>query len=72
MDPQNHTRREKRMLDRANKRWDNSYTVFSDDLTEEEQRYRDYFETDLQNYREDERLEEVLSLLGSTWTGKSC
>lgn len=31
------------MLDRANKRWDNAYTVFSDDLTEEEQKYRDYF-----------------------------
>jgi len=60
VDPQNHARREKRMLDRANKRWDNSYTVFSDDLTEEEQRYRDYFETDLQNYREDERVEEYL------------
>ena len=60
MDPINHDRREKRMLNRANKRWDNAYTVFSDDLTEEEQRYRDYFETDLQNYREDERVEEVL------------
>ena len=59
------------MLDRANKRWDNSYTVFSDDLTEEEQRYRDYFETDLQNYREDERLEEVMYYLLSSWTGKS-
>jgi len=59
------------MLDRANKRWDNSYTVFSDDLTEEEQRYRDYFETDLQNYREDERVEEVTLDLFSTWTGKN-
>lgn len=47
------------MLERANKRWDNAYTVYSNDLTEEEQKYRDYFETDLQNYREDERLEEV-------------
>ena len=63
MDPQNHGRRERRMLEKANKRWDNSYTVFSDDLTEEEQRYRDYFETDLQNYREDERLEEVIIFL---------
>lgn len=59
------------MLERSNKRWDNSYTVFSDDLTEEEQRYRDYFETDLQNYREDERLEEVLVILLSFWTDKS-
>ena len=48
------------MLEKANKRWDNSYTIFSDDLTEEEQRYRDYFETDLQSYREDERVEEFL------------
>ena len=47
------------MLERANKRWDNAYTVYSDDLTEEQQRYKDYFETDLENYREDERLEEV-------------
>lgn len=62
MDPVNHERRERRMLERANKRWDNSYTIFSDDLTEEEQRYRDYFETDLQNYREDERVEEVTFL----------
>lgn len=60
MDPVNHGRRERRMLERANKRWDNAYTVYSNDLTEEEQKYRDYFETDLQNYREDERLEEFL------------
>lgn len=59
-DPVNHERRERRMLERANKRWDNAYTVYSDDLTEEQQRYRDYFETDLETYREDERLEEVL------------
>jgi KaiC/GvpD/RAD55 family RecA-like ATPase len=60
IDPTNHVRREKRMLDKANKRWDGAYTIFSSDLTEEEQRYRDYFETDLQNYREDERIEEFL------------
>lgn len=72
MDPVNHVRREKRMLEKANKRWDNAYTVFSDDLTEEEQRYKDYFETDLQNYREDERLEEVDLLLLSSWTSRNC
>jgi hypothetical protein len=60
------------MLERSSKRWDNAYTVYSNDLTEEEQKYRDYFETDLQNYREDERLEEVLDLLVSSWTGRSC
>ncbi len=72
IDTANHSRREKRMLERANKRWDNAYTVYSDELTEEEQRYRDYFETDLQNYREDERVEEVLTSLLSFWTGKNC
>jgi len=35
IDPDNHSRREKRMLEKANKRWDNAYTIFSDDLTEE-------------------------------------
>ena len=60
------------MLERSSKRWDNAYTVYSNDLTEEEQKYRDYFETDLQNYREDERLEEVPVLLVSSWTGRSC
>jgi hypothetical protein len=44
------------MNDRALKRWDNSYTVFTGELTETEQKYRDYFETDLENYREDERV----------------
>ena len=47
------------MLSRSNKRWDSSYTIFTGDLTEEEQRYKDYYETDLQDYREDERIEEV-------------
>lgn len=59
------------MLERANKRWDNAYTVYSDELTEEEQRYRDYFETDLQNYREDERVEEVTIKLPSFWTNRN-
>jgi hypothetical protein len=53
------------MLERANKRWDNAYTIYSNDLTEEEQKYKDYYETDLQNYREDERLEEVKMTLFS-------
>lgn len=57
IDPVNHPRREKRMLDKSNARWDNAYTIFTNDLTEEEQKYRDYFETDLQNYKEDEVME---------------
>ena len=71
MDPINRARREKRMLERANKRWDSAYTIFSNDLTEEEQRYKDYYETDLQNYREDERVEEVLFGLLSFWIVKT-
>jgi len=50
VDPENHERREKRMLDRIKTRWDGAYTFFSGTLSEEEQRYRDYFETDMQNY----------------------
>lgn len=59
-DPANHTRREARMLERSRRRWDGAYTLFSGSLSEEEQRYRDYFETDLEHNKEDERLEEFL------------
>ena len=48
------------MRERANKRWDSAFTVFSGTLTEEEQKYRDYIETDLEQEREDERMEEYL------------
>lgn len=46
-DPENHDRREKRMLERANSRWDGAYTFYLGGLTEEEQKFRDYYETDL-------------------------
>lgn len=46
IDIENHERREKRMLDRAQKRWEGNYVYYFGGLTEEEQRYRDYFETD--------------------------
>lgn len=39
----NHERREKRMLAARNKRWNQNYTYFYGELTEEEQQYRDYF-----------------------------
>lgn len=48
------------MLERSKKRWDGAYTIFSGTLNEEQQRYRDYFETDLEQNREDEILEEFL------------
>ena len=47
-EPENHERREKRMLERKRERWTENYTYFFGGLTEEEQQYRDYFETDLE------------------------
>ena len=36
-DPDNHERREKRMMKRRNERWNQNYTYFFGNLTEEEQ-----------------------------------
>lgn len=41
--PDNHDRREKRMLDRKRDRWTTGFTYFFGGLTEEEQMYRDYY-----------------------------
>lgn len=48
IDPENHERREKRMLEKKRVRWTENYTYFFGGLTEEEQQYRDYFESDLE------------------------
>jgi len=45
------------MQERKKDRWDNNYTFYVDGLTEEEQQYRDYFETDFENYPEIEGVE---------------
>lgn len=58
-DPDNHERREARLLSRKRERWSENYTYFFGGLTEEEQQYRDYFETDLEEDPEDERIEEM-------------
>ena len=58
IDPENHERREKRLLDRKRERWTENYTYFLGGLTEEEQQYRDYYETDLEEDPEDDHLEE--------------
>jgi len=60
LDRENHERREKRMKDRASERWESNYSFFYGGLTEEEQKYKDYFETDLENYPEDEGIEQKL------------
>lgn len=58
MDPENHERREARMLERKRQRWTENYTFFFGGLTEEEQQYRDYFQTDIEEDPEDEHVEE--------------
>ena len=57
-DPDNFERRERRMLERKRKRWTDNYTYFFGGLSEEEQQYRDYFETDIEHDPEDEGFEE--------------
>jgi len=59
-DTLNHERRERRMLDRKRERWVTNYTYFFGNLTEEEQQYRDYFETELEVDPEDDWIDEKL------------
>lgn len=56
-DPENHERREARLLSRKRERWSENYTYFFGGLTEEEQQYRDYYETDLEMEPENDFLE---------------
>jgi hypothetical protein len=58
--PPNHERREKRMLSRRNERWNQNYTFFQGNLTEEEQQYRDYFESDVEIDPEDDFVDGLL------------
>lgn len=59
-DVANHDRREKRMIQKREKRWNENYTFFFGELTEEEQQYRDYYETDIELHREDEVMDAML------------
>lgn len=63
IDHDNHDRREKRMTTRKSERWLDNYAYFFGGLTEEEQMYRDYYETDLEHDPEDEKFEEYLDEL---------
>ena len=56
-DPDNFERREARMLERKRERENASFTYFFGNLTEEEQMYRDYYQTDIENDPESEVLE---------------
>lgn len=62
-DPINHERRERRMRERKHDRWVSNYTFFFGNLTEEEQQYRDYFQTDLEMDPEDDWVDEKLDEL---------
>lgn len=54
LDKKNHERREKRMQERAEERTQDSTTIYLNGMTENEMKYRDYYESD----------EEALSMLG--------
>ena len=56
-DPATHERREKRMMERKKTRVTDNFTFFLGNMTEEEQQYRDYFETDIEEDPEDEFIE---------------
>lgn len=68
-DPENHERREKRMLERKRKRQVENFTYFFGNMTEEEAQYRDYFETDCENDPEDEFLEDKLDRMNLAHSG---
>jgi hypothetical protein len=57
-DPDNYERRNKRMVERMRARQVENFTYFFGSLTEEEQQYRDYFETDIEEDPEDPYLDE--------------
>ena len=59
-DPETHARREKRMKDRIKTRQVDNYTYFFGNLTEEEQMYRDYFSSDMENDPENDHFEEEM------------
>ena len=68
-DPENHERREKRMLENQRRRQVENFTYFFGGLTEEEAQYRDYFETDLENDGEDEFFQDKVDRLNLAESG---
>lgn len=59
LDIENHERREARMLAKHKERSIDSYSVYFGGLTNQEQMYRDYFETDIRENPEDEAALEI-------------
>lgn len=68
-DPDNHERREARMLERKRERWTDNYTYFFGGLSEEEQMYRDYYQTDLEEDPEDDKRDELIDEMEMARTG---
>lgn len=58
-DPENHERRERRMLERKAQREKDNYTYYFGGLTEQEQMFRDYYESDLEEYPDNENLNQL-------------
>ena len=58
-DNETHARREKRMTERRQKRESDNFTFYFGNLTSEEQLYRDYFETDIEEDPEDDYVDEM-------------
>lgn len=58
------------MLEGKRERWTENYTYFFGGLSEEEQQYRDYFETDLEVDPEDSKVEEMMDELEIARSGQ--
>lgn len=67
-DSAKHESREKRMLERKNQRTKENYPFYFNGLTEKEQMYRDYYESDLEEFPDDNMYNENLdkSLIASS------
>jgi hypothetical protein len=58
-DPENHERRERRMLERKSQREKDNYTYYFGGLNETEQMFRDYYESDLEEYPESDHIHDL-------------
>ena len=69
LDHDNHDRREARMVAKKTERA-NNFTYFYGGLSEEEQMYKDYYETDVENEEDDEGLNEIDDELNMGWSNE--
>lgn len=69
LDPENHERRERRMLARKRDRWVSNFTYFFGGLTEEEQMYKDYYQTDIENHPYNDNFDEAVDEMNMAFSG---